>query len=69
MIIVYHKDERNSIPHAQLLVQKGFDNVYLLTGGIEEFVENYPEKCDGPGVNTLIAAKIEADKKKESSVF
>jgi hypothetical protein len=66
MIIVYHKDERSSIPHAQLLVQKGFDNVYLLTGGIEEFAQTNPDKCEGPGTTTLIAAKFEVDKKKES---
>ena len=38
MIIIYHNDERNSTNYAQLLSQKGFDNVYLLSGGIEDFI-------------------------------
>jgi hypothetical protein len=42
--------------------------VFLLTGGIEEFAQNYPDKCEGPGVTTLIAAKYEEDKRKESKI-
>lgn len=33
MIIIYHLDEKNSIPFGQLLFEKGFNNIYLLTGG------------------------------------
>ena len=66
MIIIYHKDERNSIPYAQLLVQKGFDNVFLISGGIEEFIQIYPEKCEGTGVEAIINAKrMEELRKKE----
>jgi len=27
-------DERNGIPHANTMAQKGYENVYLLTGGV-----------------------------------
>ena len=43
MIILYHNDERNGIPYANNFFQKGYDNVYFLSGGIEEFAKNYPE--------------------------
>jgi centrosomal protein CEP41 len=65
MIIIYHKDERASIPHASLLIQKGYENIFLLTGGIDDFVKIYPEKCEGPGVQALIEAKIQDDEKKK----
>jgi centrosomal protein CEP41 len=69
MIILYYKDERTGITHAGLLVQKGFDNVYLLSGGIEDFVKIYPEKCEGPAVEGLINAKMKEDMlKKDGSI-
>ncbi len=34
MIIIYHLDEKNSIPFGQLMFERGFNNVFLLTGGI-----------------------------------
>jgi hypothetical protein len=33
-------DERSGTLQAKLLFEKGFDNVYLLTGGIEGFLES-----------------------------
>lgn len=60
MIIVYSLDERHSIPHCQLLVQKGFDNICMLTGGIEEFVRKYPDYCEGVGMAKIL---IEIQKK------
>jgi hypothetical protein len=69
MIIIYHKDERTSIPHAGLLVQKGFDNVFLLSGGIDDFVKIYPEKCEGPGVEALVNAKIKEDILKKDGTY
>lgn len=62
MIIAYSEDERNTIPHCQLLYQKGFDNIYMLTGGIEEFVQNYPEYCEG----LEMAEKLIEIRKKEA---
>ena len=65
MIIMYHFDEKNGIPYANLLFQKGFDNVFLLNGGIEEFAKNYPEYLDGIEKDKYINLKIENDKKKK----
>ena len=57
MIIIYHNDERNSTNYAQLLSQKGFDNVYLLSGGIEDFISVFPQKCEGYQVEQYINNK------------
>ena len=65
IIIMYHFDEKNGIPYANLLFQKGFDNVFLLNGGIEEFANNYPEYLDGVEKDKYINLKIENDKKKK----
>lgn len=54
MIIAYGYDERNSIPHCQLIFQKGYDNIYMLSGGIEEFVKSYPDYCEGPGMAEIL---------------
>ena len=37
LIIVYNLDEKESIRGANLLVQKGFENVFMLTEGIEKY--------------------------------
>ena len=49
-IVVYHTDERNGIPIAKLFYDKGFDNIFLVSGGIEEFVAQFPEFCEGENV-------------------
>lgn len=54
MVIAYAYDERNTIPHCQLIFQKGFDNIYMLSGGIEEFVKNFPDFCEGPGMTKVL---------------
>ena len=46
MIIVYRNDERSGVPYAALLFQKGYDNIYFLSGGIEEFVKKYNKACN-----------------------
>ena len=48
MIIMYHNDERNGIPYANNFFQKGHDNVYFSSGGIQEFAKNYPDYLGGP---------------------
>ena len=63
MIILYHSDERNGVPYANLLFQKGYDNVFFLSGGIEEFRKKFPEYLDGPEREKYINMKIEEDKK------
>ena len=64
MIILYHTDERNGVPYANLLFQKGYDNVFFLSGGIEEFMKKYPEYLEGPEREKYINMKIEDDIKK-----
>lgn len=39
---MYVNDERNGVPAATAMVDRGYENTYLLTGGIEKFAENYP---------------------------
>lgn len=69
MIIVYHNDERNGTPYAGLLFQKGYDNIYFLSGGIEDFVKRYPEFVEGPQREILIQRKIEREKAEESIFY
>ena len=40
-------DERSGTHYAKILFEKGFDNVYLLSGGIEKFYENHNELVEG----------------------
>ena len=47
LIIVYMFDERQGTQYAQLLSEKGYDNVFLLSGGCEQFLEEFPELCEG----------------------
>merc|ERR1719171_2307370 len=47
IIIVYHEDDRTCGPFATHLVQKGWDNIYMLSGGISEARESYPEIIEG----------------------
>jgi centrosomal protein CEP41 len=62
MIILYHNDERNGIPYANNFYQKGYDNVYFLSGGIEEFAKNFPDYLEGPEKEKYVNMKIERDK-------
>jgi hypothetical protein len=50
-------------------MQKGFDNIFLMTGGISEFVKQYPEKCDGTAVQQLINKKLHEDHIKKDGKF
>jgi hypothetical protein len=47
LIIVYHDDDKTGATYAAVLYEKGFDNVYLLTGGIDEFYQKKPELVIG----------------------
>ena len=62
MIIMYHTDERNGIPYANNFFQKGYDNVYFLSGGIEEFEKYHPEYLDGPEKDKFINMKKERER-------
>lgn len=47
LIILYCDDERISRDVAKTLVDRGSDNVFLLTGGLEQFSLEYPSYCEG----------------------
>ena len=47
LIIVCCEDEKYSRESAKTLVDRGVDNVYLLTGGINEFAYDYPSYIEG----------------------
>jgi len=43
-------DERKGCQAANLFVEKGYDNVFLLSGGIEQFNEEFHEMVEGRNV-------------------
>jgi len=48
MLVVYCDDERHGILLARVIFEKGFDNVYLLSGGYHIFSEEFPQLIDTP---------------------
>lgn len=52
LIIVYMQDERKGTQYAQLFYEKGYENIYLLSGGIEQFLEEFPHLMEGRSVPT-----------------
>ena len=47
LVIVYCDDERISRDVGKTLVDRGVDNVFLLTGGMNEFAVDYPSYVEG----------------------
>lgn len=47
LIIIYCDNEQISKDTAKLLVDRGTDNIYLLTGGMSEFSLDYPSFIEG----------------------
>ena len=47
-------DERNGILAARALVDRGYENTFLLTGGIEKFIEDYPSLIEGNNIPQLV---------------
>ena len=52
LIIIYMSDERNGTKVAQLFAEKGFENIFLLSGGIEGFLEEFHDLVEGRDVPT-----------------
>ena len=52
LIIIYMNDERMGTQYAQLLSEKGYENTFLLSGGIEQFLEDHTEFVEGRSVPT-----------------
>lgn len=50
LIVVYTADEKFGTHYAKILHEKGFDNVYLLSGGAEKFLEQFPDLVEGNNV-------------------
>ena len=47
VIVVFSDNERHGTSVSKVLTEKGFNNIYLLTGGIQQFFIDYPELIDG----------------------
>ena len=50
LIIVYAEDERHGTYLAKIIFEKGFDNIYLLTGSISVFTFENPHLTEGSEV-------------------
>ena len=50
MICVYSSDERNGMICATTMVERGYGNTCLLTGGIEKFMESQYDFLEGNNV-------------------
>lgn len=50
IIAIYMNDERSGTQYAKLLHEKGFDNIYLISGGIEGFLESHYDLVEGTDV-------------------
>lgn len=47
LIILYCDDERVSCEAAKMLVDRGTDNIFVLTGGLADFAPEYPHFVEG----------------------
>jgi centrosomal protein CEP41 len=47
LIILYDMDEKTVTQTAHTLVQRGFDNIYVLTGGMADYAEEFPDHIEG----------------------
>jgi len=47
LLVVYHNTDALTANFATQLVQKGWETVHALSGGLEEMVESYPEVLEG----------------------
>lgn len=65
LIIIYMSDERKGTAVAQVFFEKGYENVYLLSGGIEQFTEEFHELVEGKSVPT---PKKEESKQRSTEV-
>jgi centrosomal protein CEP41 len=63
------EDERQGTHYAKLLFEKGFDNVYLLSGCLEKFLETHYELVEGKQIPELIKKKDPAMKTTKKSTM
>ena len=65
LIIIYMSDERKGTQAAMLMAEKGYDNVYLLSGGIEQFNEEFHSLVEGRNVPKPKKLIVEEEQKKK----
>lgn len=64
LIICYMNDERQGTTQAALLSEKGYENTFLLSGGIEAFLENNTDLVEGRQVPTPKRISQEEEERK-----
>lgn len=61
IVIIYDEDERTAPRVATVLVQRGFDNMFLLTGGLGTARRLFPEGLTTAGASDDAANRFLAD--------
>ncbi len=67
LIIVYCDDEMRSRETCKILVDRGIDNVFLLTGGLMEFAAKFPHYVDGEMPDIPVSPSRKAGRKYHTS--
>jgi centrosomal protein CEP41 len=65
IIIVYHKDDKTGSSVSDLLILKGFENIYMISGGFYDFSFSYPEYMIGSEQNKFLKDKEKRLKERE----
>ena len=65
IIIVYHKDDKTGASVSDLLILKGFENIYMISGGFYDFSFSYPEYMIGSEQNKFLKDKEKRLKERE----
>lgn len=72
LVIVYCDDERISAEAAKFLVDRGTNNTFLVSGGMQELVSDYPEYVEGdipypPSPQKMAALRREKERMQRGS--
>lgn len=65
LIVIYMGDERKGTHAAMLMAEKGYENVFLLSGGIESFNEEFHSLVEGRDVPKPRKLILEEEQKKK----
>lgn len=65
MIIIYMGDERKGTAAANLMAEKGYENVFLISGGIDQFNEEFNHLVEGRDVPKPRSKIQEEEEKKK----
>lgn len=72
LIIIYMGDERKGTAAANLMAEKGYENVFLLSGGIDQFNEEFHNLIEGrdvPKPKSMIAEEENRKKMEKSAAI